>query len=49
MEPVVCEVLIPVVRCRVCENRECEGRAGMIVCDITGESHPADWFCADGK
>ena len=38
----------PLVRCKDCKMQECEGRNGMIVCDITGESHSPDWFCADG-
>lgn len=36
------------IRCKDCKLQECEGRNGMIVCDITGESHKPDWFCADG-
>lgn len=39
----------PVVRCKDCDNRECDGRAGTIVCGITGFSHSRLWFCADGK
>ena len=38
-----------VVRCKDCDNRECDGRAGTIVCGITGESHSRLWFCADGE
>lgn len=38
-----------VVRCKDCRNKECEGRDGFIVCDITGESHKPDFFCADGE
>jgi len=38
-----------IVRCKDCKLQECEGRNGMIVCDITGESHQPDWFCADGE
>ena len=37
------------VFCKDCTLKECEGRNGMIVCDITGESHRPDWFCADGE
>ena len=37
------------VRCKDCDNRECDGRAGTIVCGITGESHSRLWFCADGE
>ena len=37
------------VRCKDCKLQECEGRNGIIVCDITGESHRPDWFCADGE
>lgn len=40
---------VPVVRCRDCNNRECEGREGLIVCGIDGTSHPKDYFCADGE
>ena len=38
-----------IVRCKDCKLQECEGRNGMIVCDINGESHRPDWFCADGE
>lgn len=38
-----------VVRCKDCDNKECDGRAGTIVCGITGESHSRFWFCADGE
>ena len=38
-----------IVRCKDCDNRECDGRAGTIVCGITGDSHSRLWFCADGK
>ena len=34
-------------RCKDCDNKECCGRAGYVVCGITGESHRPDWFCAD--
>lgn len=37
------------VRCKDCDNRECDGRAGTIVCGITGESHSRLWYCADGE
>lgn len=37
------------IRCKDCGNRECEGRAGTIVCGITGDSHSRLWFCADGE
>jgi hypothetical protein len=40
---------VPVIRCRDCNNRECEGREGLIVCGIDGTSHTKDWFCADGE
>ena len=39
----------PLIRCKDCDNRECDGRAGTIVCGITGESHSRLWFCADGE
>ena len=38
-----------IVRCKNCRFKECEGRNGLIVCDITGESHQPEWFCADGE
>ena len=38
-----------IVRCKDCGNRECDGRAGTVVCGITGESHSRLWFCADGE
>ena len=37
------------VHCKDCDNRECDGRAGTIVCGITGDSHSRLWFCADGE
>lgn len=37
------------VRCKDCKLKECNGRNGTIVCNITGESHNPDWFCADGE
>lgn len=37
-----------IVRCKNCIYKECEGRDGLIVCDITGESHEPEWFCAYG-
>lgn len=39
---------VPVVRCKDCENKECWGRAGDVVCGIDGTPHRPDWFCADG-
>ena len=42
-------LLKEVVRCEDCDNRECDGRAGTIVCGITGDSHSRLWFCADGE
>ena len=41
--------MVEVVRCKDCGNRECDGRAGTVVCGITGESHSRLWFCADGE
>ena len=38
-----------VVRCKDCDNRECDGRAGTIVCGIDGTPHRPGWFCDDGK
>ena len=37
------------VRCKDCVNRECDGRAGMVVCGITGESHSRLFFCGYGE
>ena len=31
--------------CKNCALRECEGREGMIVCDIDGEPHTPEYFC----
>ena len=41
--------VVSVVRCKDCKYKECEGRDGLIVCDITGESHKPDFFCDDGE
>lgn len=46
---VFCDGYAKIVRCKYCENKECEGREGRIVCGITGEDHLPDWFCADGE
>ena len=40
---------ISVVRCKDCDNKECWGRAGDVVCGIDGTPHRPDWFCADGE
>ena len=40
---------VEIVRCKDCGNRECDGRAGKVVCGITGESHSRLWYCADGE
>ena len=37
------------VRCKDCDNKECWGRAGNVVCGIDGTPHRPDWFCADGE
>jgi hypothetical protein len=37
------------IRCKDCVNRECDGRAGMVVCGITGESHSRLFFCGYGE
>lgn len=37
------------VRCKDCDNKECCGRAGDVVCGIDGTPHRPDWFCADGE
>lgn len=38
-----------IVRCKDCDNKECWGRAGDVVCGIDGTPHRPDWFCADGE
>ena len=38
-----------IVPCKDCRFKDCEGREGFIVCDITGESHKPDFFCAYGE
>ena len=40
---------VPVVRCKDCDNKECWGRGGDVVCGIDGTPHRPDWFCADGE
>ena len=40
---------VSVVRCKDCDNKECWGRAGDVVCGIDGTPHRPDWFCADGE
>ena len=40
--------MVEVVRCKDCDNKECWGRAGNVVCGIDGTPHRPDWFCADG-
>ena len=37
------------ITCKDCQNKECEGRNGMIVCDIDGESHEPDYTCKDAE
>ena len=37
------------ISCKDCDNKECLGRAGNVVCGIDGTSHRPDWFCADGE
>ncbi len=39
----------PLVLCKDCDNKECWGRAGDVVCGIDGTPHRPDWFCADGE
>lgn len=39
---------VQVVRCKDCDNKECWGRAGDVVCGIDGTPHRPDWFCAYG-
>lgn len=41
--------MVEVVRCKDCDNKECWGRAGDVVCGIDGTPHRPDWFCADGE
>lgn len=41
--------MVEVVRCKECDNKECWGRAGDVVCGIDGTPHRPDWFCADGE
>ena len=38
-----------IVRCKDCDNKECWGRAGDVVCGIDGMPHRPDWFCAYGE
>ena len=39
-----------IVRCKDCDNKECWGRAGDVVCGILyNTSHEMNWFCADGE
>ena len=38
-----------IVRCMDCDNKECWGRAGNVVCGIDGNPHSPDWFCAYGE
>ena len=38
-----------IVRCKDCDNKECWGRAGDVVCGIDGTPHRPNWFCADGE
>ena len=40
---------VPVVRCKDCKYLECTDLAGDCICDINGEHHDPDWFCADGE
>ena len=39
---------VAIVRCKDCDNKECWGRSGDVVCGIDGNPHRPDWFCADG-
>ena len=56
VEQYCCEVepenvpdLVAVIRCKDCDNKECWGRAGDVVCGIDGTPHRPDWYCADGE
>ena len=31
--------------CKDCALKECDGRHGMIVCDVDGDSHEPDYVC----
>jgi len=37
------------ITCKDCEYKECEGRNGMIVCDLDGESHEPDYTCENAE
>ena len=41
--------VVSVARCKDCDNKECWGRSGDVVCGIDGTPHRPDWFCADGE
>lgn len=41
--------MYPLIQCKDCRFKECTDRYGFIVCDITGEQHKKEWFCADGR
>ena len=47
--PGLTDDIVTVVRCKDCDNKECWGRAGDVVCGIDGTPHRPDWFCADGE
>ena len=40
-----------IVRCKDCQYQYFKFKDGRIVCGRTdnGETHPSDWFCADGE
>ena len=38
-----------IIRCKDCDNKECLGREGSVVCGIDGTPHRPDWYCADGE
>ena len=38
-----------IIRCKDCDNKECFGREGSVVCGIDGTPHRPEWFCADGE
>ena len=46
---IVGKVKEELIRCKDCDNKECLGRAGDVVCGIDGTPHRPDWFCADGE
>lgn len=48
MEDEIADKPRELIRCKDCDNKECWGRAGNVVCGIDGTPHRPDWYCADG-